>query len=282
MSNIYRTNFERIKESYQHIFEALERAFRKFDIDYYLIGAQSRDVWTNHLNLDKRITRDIDYSVFINDRESWNNLTDYLVNMEHFKRDVKEPYRFYFNGIVDLIPFGGIEQNGEVVLDNPRTELSVYGCKEVMEEAVIIEGNFKVITLAGLCIMKLIAYDENPGQRTKDFDDYLFIVGNYHEIAGEQLFQGYYDDLIDGDFELQIASARMLGRHMTPILNRNALLKAKIKYILHRKLRHFNDGEIDQMYKVRDRNDDLVLRLKLISETIKGIDDPNNPAQKTH
>src|SRR5215469_18122468 len=117
MKNIYRTNFERIREVYKGIFEALERAFKKFDIDFYLIGAQSRDVWTNHLNLEKRTTRDIDYCVFIKDDVTWQSLVEYLVSTEGFTRDEKEPYRFCHGEIVDLIPFGGIEQNGEVILD---------------------------------------------------------------------------------------------------------------------------------------------------------------------
>ena len=57
MSNIYKTNFDGVKEVYKGIFDALERALIKFDIDYYLIGAQSRDIWTNHLPLEKRTTR---------------------------------------------------------------------------------------------------------------------------------------------------------------------------------------------------------------------------------
>ncbi len=35
MSNIYRTNFDGVKEVYKGIFDALERALIKFDIDYY-------------------------------------------------------------------------------------------------------------------------------------------------------------------------------------------------------------------------------------------------------
>lgn len=147
MSNIYKTNFERVKAAYKNIFNALERAFKKFEVDFYLIGAQSRDVWTNHLSLDKRTTRDIDYAVYVADYPTWQKLTAYLVNEEGFTRDTKEPYRFYHGEIVDLIPFGGIEQNGEVVLHNPTTELSVYGCREVAEEAVVVEGTFKVVTI---------------------------------------------------------------------------------------------------------------------------------------
>ena len=273
MSNIYKTNFDEVKEVYKGIFDALEKALIKFDIDYYLIGAQSRDVWTNHLNLDKRTTRDIDYCVYVKDFATWNMLTEYLINEEGFKRDEKKPYRFYYEGIVDLIPFGGIEENGEVILNNPTTELSVYGCKEVTEEAVIIEGNFKVVTVAGLCVLKLIAYDEKPDQRAKDMDDYLLLVKNYHEIAGEELFDGSYDDLLEGEFEMQIASARMLGRHMTPILKKNNLLKEKIVDILNHQLRGFGENDINQMYEVRENNDELVLKFKLVLETIKGIKD---------
>lgn len=201
MSNIYNTNFERIKIVYSNIFEALERALKKFDIDFYLIGAQSRDVWISHLDLDFRTTRDIDFSVYIQDYKTWNDLTEYLIHQEGFTREEKEPYRFYLDQMVDLIPFGGIEENGEVVLPNPDTELSVYGCKEVTEEAFVMESEFKVITLPGLCILKLIAWNEKPDQRAKDWNDFLFILIHYHEIAGEQLFEGSHDDLFDDNFE---------------------------------------------------------------------------------
>jgi predicted nucleotidyltransferase len=273
MSNIYKTNFHKVKEVYKGIFDALERALIKFEIDYYLIGAQSRDVWTNHLDLDKRTTRDIDYCVYVKDPATWNMLTEYLIKEEGFKRDEKEPYRFYFGEIVDLIPFGGIEENGEAILTNPTTELSVYGCKEVTEEAVLIEGTFKVVTLAGLCVMKLIAYNEKPGSRAKDIDDFFFLVKNYHEIAGEELFDGNYDDLLEGDFEMQIASARMLGRHMTAILKKNKTLKEKIVDILNSQLSGFGENDINQMYEVRENNDESVLKFKLVLETIKGIKD---------
>lgn len=276
MNNIYKTNFDEVKEVYKGIFDALERALKKFDIDYYLIGAQSRDVWTNHLNLDKRTTRDIDYCVYVKDLHTWNNLTEYLIKEERFKRDEKKPYRFYYSEIVDLIPFGGIEENGEVVLTNPTTELSVYGCKEITEEAVIIEGNFKVVTVAGLCVMKLIAYNEKPDSRAKDIEDFYFIVKNYHEIAGEELFEGNFGDLLVDDFEMQIASARMLGRHMTPILKKNNALKEKILDILNHQLRGFGETDINQMYEVRENNDELVLKFKLVLETIKGIIDTEN------
>ena len=268
----WQTNFDEVKEAYSPVFEVLEKAFSEFGIDYYLIGAQARDVWTHHLNLNARVTRDIDYSVYIGNYEEWNALNEYLL-AEGFSRDGNQPYRFYYKGFtIDLLPFGGIEENGEVILKNPTTELSVYGCKEVIEDAIIIHDKYKVITLPGLCIMKLLAFNERP-DRTKDMDDFLLILFNYHKIAGEQLFEDHHDDLIENDFELPVASARLLGRHMQSILNKNENLKNRIVAILKERLGKFSDEDIKQMYNVRDEDDKQVEQMKLISEAIRGIND---------
>jgi len=206
--------------------------------------------------------------------EEWNELNEYLL-AEGFSRDKNQPYRFYYKGFsIDLLPFGGIEKNGEVILKNPTTELSVYGCKEVAEEAVVIHDKYKVVTLPGLCIMKLIAFDERP-DRSKDMDDFLLILSNYHEISGEQLFEGYHDDLIENDFELPVASARLLGRHMQSILKKNENLKSKIVMLLKERLGNFSDEDIEQMYNARDEHNTQIEQMKLITEVIKGIKDKN-------
>jgi predicted nucleotidyltransferase len=275
MMNYLKTNFEQIRKEYGETIDALERAFRKFEIDFYLIGAQSKEVWTRHLHLKgSRTTRDIDFNIFIREYQEWKDLNEYLVTIEGFERDKKAPYRFYHQGeIIDLLPFGGIEKDGEVILDNPITELSVYGCKDVTDSATVIDGIFKVVTLPGLCIMKLIAYHEKPEMRTKDFDDFLFILGHYQEIAGEQLFEGNYDDLLEGDLDMQVASARMLGRHLKPILDKNNDMRRIILETVKNKFKSFSENEIEQMYKHNEESDKGVVTLKLLLEVNKGIED---------
>lgn len=273
MMNSYKENFDKIRELNRPVFAALERALRHLDVDFYLIGAQSRDVWTNHIELKgKRTTADIDYLVYVKDRDTWNTLIQYLLKNEAFTRDKNLPYRFYKEGTIDLIPFGGIEEAGEVLLDEPAMDLSVVGCKEVTELASIAEGDFKIITLPGLCVLKLVAYGEKPDHRAKDYSDFLFLLQNYHAIAGEELFYGVYDDLIEGDFELVVSAARMLGRQLKPILIINDQLKGKILGVLQAKLSGFSLLAIEQMYAA-DKNDNKVLEFKLVAETIKGIND---------
>jgi len=255
------------------VFDALERALQKFDIDFYLIGAQARDVWISHLGIINRLTKDIDYCVLVGDRETWDGLNEYLIVTEKFERDKDAPHRFYLGEhTVDIIPFGGIQNGEEVKLDNPPIDVSVFGCREVADDAEDADDKFKVVTLPGLCILKIVAYSEKPG-RIKDWDDFLLIANNYSDIAGEQLFDGNYDDLLDGDFDMKLTSARMLGRHISSIVNKNEELKGTVLELLNSKRGRFTLEEIDQMYAVRERDDKQVETLKLITELIKGIND---------
>ena len=190
-----------------------------------------------------------------------------------FQRDKNASHRFYFGEqTIDIIPFGGIQNGHDVQLDNPPIEVSVFGCREVAEDAEETGGGFKIVTLPGLCILKAVAYSEKPG-RVKDWDDLLLIANNYSDIAGEQLFKGKYEDLLNGDFDMKLAAARMLGRHMNDILNKNEELKDTVLTLLKRKLMGIDAEQIDQMYRVRERDDTQVETLKLISEIIKGIND---------
>jgi predicted nucleotidyltransferase len=274
--NFLKKNFERLKsEGLKETFEALELAFKKYGIDYYLIGARARDLWTDHIALgEKRTTEDVDFCIYINEYEQYKVLVKDLVETYRFTKDDNEPYRFYFNGTIDLIPFGGIEKDGEVSLENPATELSVYGTKEVVAYAEIVEGTFKVITLPGLCVLKLIAFYEKPDIRAKDLEDFYFLLENYGEISGDQLFEGVeHEDLIKDDFELSLASAQLLGRQIKNIALGNKELSSKLNQILVSRLKGFAELEIDSMYQVRDSGDILIERFKLVTEVIKGLKD---------
>jgi len=68
MKEAWQHNFERLRQNYQPVFDGLESALDKLVVDFYLIGAQSRDVWTAHLDIDHRVTKDIDYCVYVPDR----------------------------------------------------------------------------------------------------------------------------------------------------------------------------------------------------------------------
>lgn len=75
-----RINFEEMRSGeMKSTFEGLERAFKRFNIDYYLIGAFARDMWLNHLKYlpERRATLDIDFSIYINNHAQFEVLKTY-------------------------------------------------------------------------------------------------------------------------------------------------------------------------------------------------------------
>lgn len=91
-------------------------------------------------------------------------------------------------------------------------------------------------------MLKLIAFHEKPDRRAKDLEDFYFLLENYGEIAGDQLFDGVeYEDLIEDDFELTFASARLLGRQIKNITLDSPELSTKLNQILVSRLKGFSE-----------------------------------------
>lgn len=269
--NTLKNNYNNtIRQKFGNSLDVLEKSFQDFGIDYYLIGAFVREVWTDHIKTlpDKRATRDIDFAIYINEYEQYDKLKKHLVEKEDFKEH-KEPYRLITpdNNIVDLIPFGGIEQNGEVLIKGHKVvELSVFGTREVTEKAEVIEGNFKVITLPGLAVMKLLSW-HNSDDRAKDLEDFYYLLQNYADIATDDLYLEENLHLLEEYNEVRFSGARLLGKEMLKIIYSSSNLKASIHHILNSLLEDFKSGDIDEMYDA-DKSDQKLLRLKLMKELL--------------
>jgi len=74
----YKINFKQLRQepAISEMLTALERGLTKFEIDFYLVGAVARDVWMTAINdiPPSRITGDIDFAVFINDKQTYEAL----------------------------------------------------------------------------------------------------------------------------------------------------------------------------------------------------------------
>lgn len=269
--NTLKNNFDNtILQKFGKSLELLEKAFQDFDIDYYLIGAFVREVWTDHIKYlpDKRATRDLDFAIYINEHEQYDKLKLHLIEKDGFKEHI-EPYRLLTpdNNIVDLIPFGGIEQNGEVLIKGHKVvELSVFGTKEVTDKAEVVRDNFKVITLPGLAVLKLISWHETD-DRAKDLEDFYYILQNYADIATDNLYLEENLHLLEEYDEVRLSGARLLGKEMLMIIKDSPELKKRISQILSLLIKDHTPKDIDEMYDA-EKNDTLLIRLKLVKELI--------------
>jgi predicted nucleotidyltransferase len=170
MKNSYHISIEKLRiEGFKELFDALDRTFNTYGVDYYVVGAFARDVWfTIHEIKERRSTRDIDIAILIATEEQFMNLKSHLITHEEFTEIGSSRFTLLHQSRIqiDLLPFGAVEAVDRTVKFKgiDWTTISTQGLEEVYRASQSIEirqGNtFKVSTLPGLIILKLIAWQD--------------------------------------------------------------------------------------------------------------------------
>jgi predicted nucleotidyltransferase len=221
------------------VYAILESIFSKYGITYYLIGANARDIhlYKNGIK-PNRGTVDIDFAVMIPDFDTYNALFNQLCDLGF--RKVNEPYRLIFdktNTVLDLMPYGEIEEAYTVNFTERALSLSVLGFKEVgehIENVEISEEGYTipVTPIEGIFILKLMSWQDKPSFRTKDLDDLSFLLKHAWDIYETEAYENHPDLFDDKDFDMQTAAAKIIGKKMAIILAENQTLFNTVTSIL--------------------------------------------------
>ncbi|SHI34220.1 nucleotidyl transferase AbiEii/AbiGii toxin family protein [Pseudozobellia thermophila] len=223
--------------NHREVYHILEEVFVANNITYYLIGANARDVQLYRAGIKPtRITADIDFAVMVPDFTKYQSLIEELCSKGFQKTN--EIYRLAYektNTVLDLLPYGEIEQNHTVNFDQRNIELSVLGFKEVgeqLEKVYIKEAGFTLPTtpMVGLIILKLVSWSDNL-DRTKDIEDISLLLNSGWEFYEQEAYEKHLD-LFDDSFQTTTAAARIIGRKMKPILEANEKLYKTIIHII--------------------------------------------------
>lgn len=241
----YKINFEqlRLEAGLAELMKALERGLEKFGIDFYLVGAISRNVWMSGINniAPRRTTGDIDFGVFINDKGTYEALKEYLLETEGFREYKQNAFVLLWKDgtQVDLLPFGNIEDEDRkvTVTGTGYTSVHVDGFKEVYEEGLpeVELPNitpFKVCTLPGIIMLKLIAWDDRPEVRRDDILDISDLIEHFFTMNSEEIWNEHSDLFSADDPDLTQIAARVIGRLIGRIAIRNEKLKERLQKIL--------------------------------------------------
>ncbi|WP_375446098.1 nucleotidyl transferase AbiEii/AbiGii toxin family protein [uncultured Fibrella sp.] len=282
MYNVSLTDFHR--ERFKPIFEQVERACQQTGIDFYLVGAVARDIAMAIHGLEStRVTRDLDLAVLIPDEADYQRLKNVLLDQGNFAEVRDMPFTLKYAGLtdVDLLPFGGMELTNTPMLNRGEgvARLSVTGFTEVYNfgtQLVTLDDQFtfRVCSLPGMVLLKLIAYDDRPEHRLKDLTDVSFILKNYLDIAEEDLYDHHYD-LLETSVSLALTAARLLGRHISPLLATSPPLRERLTDILDRAIAAGPGGVvIRQLQTAQFRADPLDHVLNLVQHLRQGLNDP--------
>lgn len=280
MSDTFKNINDYALQEHAEAFKALLNVFAEFGLRFFLIGAQARDVHFMQKEFKpNRGTRDIDFAVMVESIDQYNDLCKGLLSNGF--EETKDSYRLKWTAtdtVIDLLPYGGIQNGDYVSLDGGKVELSVLGFQEIedeLEDYVIEEidsVSIPVPPLHGIFLLKLLSWhDKKPG-REKDLQDIDQILRKYWEFVEDEAYEKH-QDLFDDEFEMEMAAARILGRNLRVTLSKSKFLKEKVLNIFQEQSEALDDGG-SMIHKLAGYSDQPVSYLKKkLEEILKGIND---------
>lgn len=212
------------------------------NIQHLLVGATARDILLTHVyGLEvSRATKDVDFAVAVKDWDQFETLCSGLVARKTFKKDHKAMQRLFYQGqdsqfdyLIDLVPFGDLTQGSTEIAWPPDMQsiMSVAGFEEALATAELVEITpaltQKVVSIAGLAILKIIAWSDRGIANPKDAQDLAIIMQGYTNAGN---FDRVFD--IDGviemaDYDPDMAGIYLLGLDIRQIASVQTLAKLK-------------------------------------------------------
>ncbi len=236
----------------------LRNIAKELDIDFFVVGALARIlILEQYYQLPANVaTRDIDIGITVIDWEHYIKLKNSLISSGSFVPDGKVFHRLQYRNKypLDIIPFGALESPKGLIRWPPdqAIEMNVTGFREAFDSAIIVhlaKGlDVRFVSLPGMAILKLIAWNGRHHEYpTKDAVDIALLLKYYPDAGNEERIFNEHKDLMEiEDFDFELAGARMLGRDMANIMNRQT--KTIILDIL-------------TQHADPDSNDDLILSI---------------------
>ena len=218
------------KESIE-VLSSLIKETESLKIEFMLIGAFAMECFVEEAAdiVLPRKTLDVDVACQVNSWDDYKHLFDTLVKNGIFKHDSKMSHRLRLtdgDGILDILPFGGIEDDHGNITWPPEFDetMSMKGFSMAYDSATnfTLDGiKLRVINPAAFALLKLKSWGED-NSRTKDLRDFYFIAFNYFDLidADARIYnEGAPDsDLRDSDdFDFICAGAELIGRDASRI-----------------------------------------------------------------
>ena len=218
----------RIEPGLQEFFVELDVAARDSGIAFFVVGATARDMILTHGYgiAPRRLTEDIDIGVHVADWDTFSHLKARLVATGNFT-ETGAPQRLRYQGRipVDLVPFGDIEESGNIIAWPPdkAIRMNVTGfqdalratCTVRLQDSPTLDVPFA--TLAGLALLKIAAWPDRGQVNGKDASDLAFIMRVYLDAGNNERLHEEHSDLLTEDFDYEVASAHLLGRDIAAI-----------------------------------------------------------------
>lgn len=227
------------------ILQKLNNFFNELGIQFFVIGATARDIVMEVHNLQSgRLTHDLDIAMAINDWNQYVEVEKGLLAIPDFTKDLKQKQRFLYKKTfqLDIVPFGAIMKEADKIFWPPdeQVAMSVLGFNEVTAKLIPVtideDIEINIASLAGIFILKVVAWKDRHLRGNKDADDMGFILANYLNIYENVALEKYEEIYEVDDFSTLTAGAKLLGDDLSEILKVNTKTKSGLAEILKEQL----------------------------------------------
>ncbi len=213
------------------VFDAIAGVAAARHIRYFVVGATARDIILHHgygIPI-RRATVDIDLGVEVVDWEEFHTLKEGLMASGQFESTQSAQRLVYRQSLpVDIVPFGPLERDdGEISWPPDHSvRMNVQGFEDAYQDAHMVRLRSEQVldvpfaSLAGLAILKIIAWNDRFPQGRKDAGDLVFLMRNYLDAGNQERLAEEHSDLLEGDdFDYEHAGVRLLGMDMAKVLS---------------------------------------------------------------
>ncbi|HZT34254.1 MAG TPA: nucleotidyl transferase AbiEii/AbiGii toxin family protein [Bryobacteraceae bacterium] len=193
----------------------LQRLCASLRADVVIIGAMAYRTWID----DKyRHTRDVDTAIAI-DLDDFARLAA-LLQERGWKQDLRREHRWYAPGDAwfDLIP-AGPKLRAQQLLDWPKSgmKMSLVGFEHVFAKAQELHVStglrIKVIPLAVLTLLKIVAYLDHPYERQKDIEDLAATLLRYETPDALR----FSDEALEANLSYETVAAYFAGKDLATL-----------------------------------------------------------------
>lgn len=223
---------EKLPANLIEMLRAVSSISHELGISCFVIGATARDLILNYgYNIKtQRATKDVDIGVAVSDWSSYEQLRKAFLQSGSFI-ETRIEQRLIWNAqgriILDIVPYGAIESpKGQVAFPpDGAFVMTTHGFSEAEKQTIEImladDLTVKVVSLAGLGLLKLVSWVDRPYERERDAQDLWFIMKNYLDAGNEErLFaeNSQHLDLLE-NFDVELTGAKLFGRDVAELLN---------------------------------------------------------------
>lgn len=278
MSTLNQTYKELAIPYFKEVFDCIDEVLVKLNVPYYLIGASAVALELLKGGIKpSRGTKDIDFAVMVSSIKEFEAVVDELLKYGFNK--VEAPWTLYhdkFNSVIDLLPFGEIEEKFTIQFNERYTDLHVLGFSEVLQETKTVqieEKSLQIPSLPGMVILKLIAWSDRPEERDNDLYDILRIIEHYFDLNYDDILEHHHDTFTEAAIfdQLKIA-ARVLGRDASKFLNVSDAIKERILTTIKDNVAAAEDSAIAKDW-VKNKDWNLEYAVQILKEFETGLMD---------